>query len=136
MMKWWSSLDVFLYFSIEIPEYINLLLMKLCPFFLQHVQQSLRTFQNLVESAPSFLDGLVVLITCAVLFGEGLVDDLKPISKRLHLLLDLPFFFLLLVDQVLNFCALLFNALHHFRQFHIGVIEIPWSHFLNFKLLF
>ena len=103
----------------------NLFLMKLRTFFFEDVEQGLGTFQNLVESAPSFLDGLVVLVTCAVLFGEGLVDDLKPISKRLHLLLNLPLFFLLLVDQVLNFCALLFNALHHFRQFHIGVIEIP-----------
>ena len=103
----------------------NLFLVKLRTFFFEDVEQGLGTFQNLVESAPSFLDGLVVLVTCAVLFGEGLVDDLKPISKRLHLLLNLPFFFLLMVDQVLNFCALLFNALHHFRQFHIGVIKIP-----------
>ena len=59
----------------------NLFLMKLRTFFFEDVEQGLGTFQNLVESAPSFLDGLVVLVTCAVLFGEGLVDDLKPISK-------------------------------------------------------
>ena len=111
----------------------DLLLVKLRALLLKYVEERLGTLQNFVECALRFLDSLVILITRCVLFGERAVDYLQSVCERLHLLLDLALLFLFLVDEILDLSALLVDALHHFHQFGIGVVQMPRSHLFEFK---
>ena len=88
------------------------------------MEQSLRALKDFVERALRLLDGLVVFIPGDVLLGKGRVDGFESLGEGLHLLFDLPLFFLLLVDQVLNLLLLPVDGVHHLDQLRVGVVQV------------
>ena len=113
------------------------LLLELGALLLEDVQQSLRTLQDFVECTLRLLDRLVVLVPGRVLLRQRIIDGFKPISEWLHLFLDLSLFLLFLIDQVLDFFALLADSVHHFYQGSIRVSEtLAWSHYFKINLLY
>lgn len=86
-----------------------LLLGKIDRLPLEHVEQGLRTLEDLHVGCLGLLDCLVVFVSCLGLAGEGLVDLGEAVGEDGEVLLDLGLLLLLLEDvlvDLLTFLAL------------------------------